>query len=60
MIVAAAYGRTLPLNSVDFAQFECPLLGKADVQIRILKIRYTNGRITPGSSRWDGKVLRSR
>ncbi len=56
----SACGRKRTLKILTFCQRKCPLSGKADVQIRILKIRYANGRITPGSSRWADIMLRGR
>ena len=44
-------GRKRTLKTPDFEQSEHPLSGKADIQIRILKIRYANDRFTLGISR---------
>jgi hypothetical protein len=47
----SANGRKQPIKLVDFEQFELPLLSKAVVQHRVLKIGLVNGWIGPKSSR---------
>ena len=46
-----AVGRKQPFDSAHFRASERPVLSKADIQIRILKIRLLNGRIGPRSGR---------
>ena len=47
-----ASGRKLPVIIVIFFCSERPLLSKAVIKIRILKIGLANGCLTAGSSRW--------
>ncbi len=49
--VMTAIGRKRTLKTADFCQSERPLLGKADIEVRIPKIRLLKGRIGPGSGR---------
>jgi hypothetical protein len=44
-----ASGRKLPLKTLVFQQSERPLLGKADIQIRIFEKTLRNDRYTPDS-----------